>query len=147
MLKEFFAVTRTSVYHVKAGVPTAIKIAVRGASDVVVGGQLHGGTMIAICASLVAYIPEGSGLFAPTSTVERRIEKVNPFYFGGHSSPIIALFETQDEALSCFNEKNLQDCDPRFQAQTRAVCDAIGDDHPDFYVCKLPDICLRIFDK
>ena len=147
MLREFFAVTRTSIYHVKAGGPTATKIAVRGPSDVALGGMLHGGTMIAICAMLVAYIPEGSGVIAPVSTFERRIEKVSSRYFGGHSSPIVALFFTKEEALACFREENLQDCDARFEDETRAVCDAIGEDHPDFYVCKSEGICLRIFEN
>lgn len=145
MLKEFFAVTRTSVYHVKAGGPTATKIAVRGPSDVAVGGQLHNGTMIAVCAILVAYVPEGGGLLTPMSTFERRIENVNVRYLGGHSSPIVALFFTEEEALHCFQKENLRDCDSRFRDETRAVCDAIGDDHPDFYVCKFPGLCLPIF--
>lgn len=147
MLREFYAVTRTSIYRVMAGKPTAEKIAMKLGSSVMVGDTLQNGTMLAICTLLIAYTPEGKDPFVrdAESVFEKRIEKVDPIYWGGHSSAIVALFETEDEARKCFEIENLQMCDLRFEDETRAVCEAIGDNHPDFYVCKFPGLGLNIF--
>lgn len=148
MLKEFFAVTLTSVYHVKAGMPSAEKILGNGLpSNVPLGGQLNGGTMIAICSFLVIYYPERIDPRSSDIIFERRVEYVHPTRFGGHTSNLVALFKTREEAFSCFAFKHLCVCDPRFAHHTLAVCEAIGDDHPDFYVCKEPGICLQIFEE
>ena len=147
MLREFFAVTRTSVYHVMAGKPAAEKIAMKRESSVVIGDTLQNGTMIAICTLLISYIPEGKDphVRGDESVFQREIEKVDPIYWGGHSSAIVALFKTKDGALACFKIENLRMCDSRFEDETLAVCKAIGDEHPDFYVCKFPGLCLSIF--
>ena len=80
-LKEFFVVTKTSVYEVKSddgnGNPVAKKIASKGESLVKVGDCLKGGTMIAICKYLVAYIPEKYGFCHLMTGVERKIEMVS----------------------------------------------------------------------
>lgn len=144
MLQEFFAVTGTSVYHVKAkgddGYPVAEKIVLRGGSDVLVGQRLENGTMVAVCNMLVAYIPEGGGI----TSLERRIEMVNTRWWGGHSSQIVALFLTKEEALACFEKASLFPSDPEWRTETLAVVEAIGDDHPAFYVCRYPGLCLDL---
>jgi len=140
MFNEFFAVTTTSVYRVfydkGKHVASATKIASNGKSEVPVGHDLKGGYMIAICDQLIAYCPEGSGRTSPTSTFERKIEMVNTTFWGGRTSKIIALFETEAEACSCLSgNKNLEPCDPRWRAETKEVLTKIGDNHPGFEIC------------
>src|SRR5687767_13791381 len=103
MIDAFFAVTETSVYEVLARVsnadpyPLARKIALKGDSKVKEGYSLEGGTHLAITTQLQKYTPEGGGI----STFERRIERVNTRYWHGHSSPVVALFLSEDEARTC----------------------------------------------
>lgn len=137
-LKEFFAVTLTSVYHVKdddgAGEPEAKKIAMIGGSKIGLGNGLRGGTMIAIANSLVRYMPEGGSSF--NSTYERRLECVNASFWGSQTSPLVALFFTKEEAMDCFHSGSLVAADPRWKQQSLAVINAVGDDHSKFTVCR-----------
>ena len=118
MLKEFFTVTMTSIYHVKDsdeyGCPSAVKIALNGESKFPVGTRLRGGSMLAICQYLQMYIPEGGGI----TSFQRKIEAVNTRYWGGGTSPIVGLFLKLEDAKSCFGEKDLQPLDPRWQEKT-----------------------------
>jgi len=136
MLHKFYAVTYTSVYLVKDkdedGRPAAVKIALRGESNLPIGHRLRGGSMIAICYRLIAYSPEGN----------REIEKINTFYWGDSTSRIVALFKTEEEARICFASNNLKSCDPRWINETREVLREIGEDHPVFYVAKTPRYAL-----
>lgn len=142
MLREFYVVTRgshtRSIYHVKAGFPVAKKIAMDGESRVALGEDVRIGEKFAVCFLLIAYNPNGPGPRVRFST-----EEVG--YMVWHSSPIVALFATEAEARRCFTTEDLLPSDPRFARETRAVCDAIGDDHPDFYVCKESEIRLGVF--
>lgn len=141
-IHEFFAVTETSIYHVSDGTGMAVaqKIALHDASAIGAGQILGGGTMVAICKCLIAYIPEGGGI----TSYERRIEMVNTRWWGGNSSPIIGLFKNKEDAYECFAEKSQKSCDPRWQAQTLEVLREIGEDHPHFSICHYPALALPI---
>ena len=144
MLRKFYAVTGTSVYFVKDrmsktdAVPMARKIALKSDSDIGVGQVLRHGTLLAITERLQMYIPEGGGI----TSFQRKIEKVNTRYWGGHSSDIVALFTSKEEAMKCFESDDLVPRDPRWKAETEDVLSKIGDDHPTFYVCKYPGLSL-----
>ena len=144
-LKEFFAVTSTSVYHVKgftsAGV-TATKIALRDQSRVSVGGKLTG-PMMAIRSQLIAYIPEGGGI----TSYQRKIELVNTSWWTGNSSPIVALFKDKKSAMACNAQENLSPCDYRWLKETIGVLQLIGEDHPVFYISNSPDSRLLELDQ
>ncbi len=146
-VQEFFVVTRTSIYQVRAidhnrgGGPSAMKVAIRGESAVQVGEYLEDGTHVAVCDQLTVYRPHGTG-----GGTERRIENVNTRYWGGHSSPIVALFATFTEAKTCLESPDLVPSDPRWAKETRVVADAIGDDHPKFYICRHSSCRMALFD-
>ena len=154
-LHRFFAVTAhldvsKSIYVVMDGAedptqntgPRAIKIDRIGRSRVGIGEWLAGGSMIAICRMLIAYTPDQYGMMNQLTSFERRVEHVSPEWLGGHSARIVALFFGEKEACECYIQTDLQPCDPRWLEQTKAVLDAIGDDHPVFYVCHQPGMSL-----
>lgn len=149
MLRVFYAVTLTSVYKVKYRrnstdpSPVATKIALKDESSISIGSELENGTMIAITHQLQAYIPEGGGI----TSFQRKIEDVNTYYWGGHSSAIVALFTNKIEALKCLKQKDFKPCDPRWVNETKKVIEKIGDSHPSFYICKFQGLRLAIFDK
>jgi len=139
LLNEFYAVTKTSVYHVKAHSPwvaSATKIALRGESQVAVGQDIAEGGMIAIGKGLQAYIPEKYGMSHPLTGFERNPLNINTRYWGWSSSWIVALFKEKEEAMSCFNDTGQQKCDPRWIDSTKQVIKEIGDGHPSFFVFK-----------
>ena len=147
MLDEFYVVTLTSVYHVKAkdndGYPSAVKIAAKGKSKVSVGQKLLNGDMVGICKFLTMYYPEKYGLLSPLTGIERRIEQVNTRFWGGHTSAIVALFLDRNSALKCLNLYNdLQPCDPRWLSDTQNVLREIGEEHPVFYIAQEPGLAL-----
>ncbi len=146
-ISEFYAVTRTSIYHVtqtKDGEVAAIKIALKSKSKIHVGGNLckKTGSLIAICDVLQSYMPEKYGILHPLVGFERRIEYVNTVYWGAHSGSIIALFETEIEARECFKTDDAKPCDARWWNKTKKMLAAIGDNHPSFYICHEPNLKL-----
>jgi len=144
MIHEFFAVTMTSVYHVKESrgtSPSVVKVALKGKSSFPVGRRLRGGYMVAICKWLMVYVPEGGGIFS----FERKVESVNTRWWGEQTSNIVGLFKDLEMAKRCFGSRKLKPCDPRWLASTRQVIDAIGKKHPAFEVCDYPD--LRLLDS
>jgi len=114
--------------------PRAIKIALNGESRIPVGAALEDGTMLAIGRRLQAYMPDGQSMMSSFATVERRIEHVSPQWLGGYSSDIVALFLDEEAAWRCFWEEGLKPFDPRWVESTRQTLQAIGEDHPAFYV-------------
>lgn len=146
MLNEFYAVTSTSVYHVRAGgengYPSAVKIALKDKSAVGLGEKLKNGTMLAICHQLQMYFPEKYGMAHPLTGYERKIEHINTGYWGGHSSDIIALFKKKREAMVCFNSAEQKPRDPRWIEETEQVLQEIGDEHPSFYISHDPYLAL-----
>jgi len=146
MLNEFYAVTMTSAYHVKdadeKGMPIVEKIALKTVSPTSVGQRLTGGSMVAICKSLIMYFPEKYGFTHPLAGVERKIEMVNNFYWGGCTSQIVALFKTKKDALACLKRDDLNPCDSRWVEKTQEVLEAIGNSHPVFEICHFSDLAL-----
>jgi len=138
MLEEFFAITRTSVYHIRAmgdnGYPLAVKVALRGNSKFAVDHRLEHSGMISVGSHLISYIPERYGMTSPLVGVERDISRVSTQWWGDQTSAVVALFDNEAAAMQCFNEPDLKPCDPRWIEQTRRVLNAIGDDHPTFFV-------------
>jgi hypothetical protein len=148
-LEEFYAVTAssrsTSVYHIVAkgnDIPEVTKIEVKGYSTVHVGHKLQTGTMLAITQQLQMFLPEGGGVLGLTTSFERNIEHVNTFWWGGHSSAIVALFKNKGDALECFEHKRLTIADHRWLRQTTEVIEEIGDNHPTVVVCRYPTLSL-----
>ncbi len=142
MINEFYAITETSVYFVEAkgehDQPMATKIALKGESYAKVGCAIRG-PMIAICDRLIAYIPEGED----ETSSRRKIENVKKFYWGRSTSKIVALFLLRKNAMACFNEHdNFVPCDPRWHSETKEVIATIGENHPQFEVCKAQDLSL-----
>ncbi|HWP61232.1 MAG TPA: hypothetical protein VN495_01380 [Candidatus Paceibacterota bacterium] len=147
MIEEFFAVTRTSVYHarhVDDWRANVIKIALRGSSEIPLYADICEGGMIAVGRNLQAFIPERFGRTHIMTAYERCLEKVNTSYWGLHSSLIIGLFKTKEEALACFEVGDGTECDTRWIDSTRAVVAEIGDDHPSIYVSHDKDFQIRI---
>lgn len=146
-LKEFFAVTLTSVYRArimgKKGIPSLIKIACRdGRSEIKVGSSISNGTMISVGKQLTLFFPEGSGVISPTSTYQREIASVNTVYWGGSTSQVVALFCSKARAMRCNNAENLQPCDPRWKKDTIATLRAIGKNHPFCSISTFSDLWL-----
>lgn len=146
-LQELFAVTGTSVYRLSAKGLWVEKIAKRGESKVLVHEKVRGIGKISIGAVLAAPIHSVALVNVP-------IPKGKAIQQVWRTSPIVALFKTSEEALACAEEKNLVPCDPRFEVQTREVCEEIGTTDPKFHVCKssrclcvsyLSMSCLSIF--
>lgn len=145
MVKEFFAVTMTSVYHVAMedeSTAVATKIALKSKSEFPVGRSLSNGNMIAIGQRLLAYIPEGGGLTSQVVGYERNPEMINTYYHGDTTSRVVALFKTGQEAFGCFSQNDLQPYDERWLESTRAVLGEIGDEHPVFYICRSGSLAL-----
>src|SRR5438552_16445424 len=95
MLKEFFAVTRTSVYHVRDDSrqgASAVKMALRGGSDIPVKTDIARGGMIAICHNLQAFVPERHGKSHVQDYVKGPPKKDLAGSWDLHTSGIVALF-------------------------------------------------------
>ena len=135
-LSIFFAVTKTSLYKVEIIAqifPTLTKLAGREKSDVRVGEVINDGTMLAIARKLILYSPDETD-----NPSEHRIEYVNPRFWGGRTSDIVALFFEKSDAEECFKSEYRGVCDIHFFKETKKVLDAIGDDHPVFKICHIP---------
>lgn len=144
-LTEFFAITMNSVYHVigqELGKPIVTKIQARVEGKIPVGGMLLNGAMLGICRQLQLYFPEGGGLISQVTFFERRLEMVNTYYWGGHTSDIVALCLTEERAMEITNQPDLRPCDPRWLDDTREVIRLIGENHPVFEVCRWPPEAL-----
>lgn len=142
-INEFWAVTETSVYHVRANSKysaSAVKIALKGDSKFPIGKDIAENNMVAIILGhLQTFLPEKHGQLSPMADFERRIELVNTNYWLNQSSRIIALFLTEDEAMTCFNAPDQKCNDPRWNTSTQKVLKEIGHEHPSFYVSTNPE--------
>jgi len=133
MLKEFWAVTVTSVYHALIygkGSPELTKIAMgwKWGSRIAVGGKISGGsgTMLSVHKQLTIFIPEGGG----TASFQREIGLVNTRYWLGGTSNVVALFLNKEAALLCGAAKDYKPCDERWRDETIETLRAIGKEHP-----------------
>ncbi len=148
MLERFFAVTTTSIYEVNDGggvrhLPVVKKIALRGRSDIIVGGTLEAAGMVSVGSQIITFIPQAiSSVTTGDPCVQRELGLVNPRYRGGNTSSVVALFLTEAEARSCLDQNSDVVCDPRWLKQTETVIAAIGDNHPKFSVSHTPELAL-----
>lgn len=131
---KFFAVTETSVYSVsderdENGVPIVEKIALRGESKVAVGQRLSGGQYVGVTPEGIIFYDQDHPRNSP-----QKPEYVNIMFYGGHTSPIVALFLDKEEAMRCYNSENPEPSDLRWQKETKEVLDAIGENHPIFII-------------
>lgn len=132
---QFFAVTLTSVYRVsdkrdKNNWPIVEKIASRKASALSVGQKLTGGKLVGVRSNGIILYDEDH----PRIGRIQRPEEVNTRFHGGHTSPIVALFFDEKEALACLRSDGLDRCDRRWEAKTEKVLHTIGKDHAVFVV-------------
>lgn len=122
---DLFAVTITSIYLVKdqrdeKGNPVVEKIALKGESEISVGERLTGGRTVGIT-------PEGIVLY--DGRPHQKPEQVNIAHYGGKTSPIVALFLNEDEAITCFNSEELKPSDPMWEEKTKEALDSIGNNN------------------
>jgi hypothetical protein len=134
-MDKFYAVTRTGVYEVFANIangnPLVTKIRQFDKSLVGLGKSLQGGMLVCVGTKLVMYTP-ASG--------ERMISSIHRLLWGGHTSSIIGLFETESEAMHCSGHFNRQPFDERWRKETREVLAKIGPDHPVFTLPDVPEL-------
>jgi hypothetical protein len=145
MLKEFFAVTTTSVYHVQDHGQygaSAVKVALRGGSEIPVKTDIARGGMIAICHNLQAYVPERHGRSHMQDYDEQRVAKGKAGHWDFRTSGIVALFFDKEAASACLEAGSGDLCDARWLDSTKAVLAAIGDNHPSFLVSRDPELDL-----
>ncbi|MCK5212140.1 hypothetical protein KAJ89_05550 [Candidatus Parcubacteria bacterium] len=110
---EFFAVTTTSLYRVsderdkESSFPIVEKIAIKPGkkSGVSVGTRLKNGHLIGVTPKGIILYDEDH----PRSGQRQKPEMVNTAFWGGHTSPIVALFIDKNEAIACLNAKNTID--------------------------------------
>lgn len=146
-LDEFFAVTTTSLYRVKAfgedgHYPCAEKLALNGDSKVLVGATLKGGTMLAVAKHLQFYFPEAHSMLSPQTKYVRELELVNNMWWEGGTSLIVALFLKEEDARDCFAQQELLPCDKRWIKKTKEVLERIGEDHSTISICHYRDLSL-----
>jgi len=144
-LEEFFAVTIYSVWKANLkNSPYLEKMAGKNNDEYPVGTRFEGGSsiMLAVAKHLQLYYPEVHSMLSPQTKCERRLEYVNRMWWCGGTSLIIALFLKKEEAMDCYQQKDLIPCDERWLTQTREVLKLIGEDHPVATVCHWPDLSL-----
>lgn len=146
-LKEFFAVTLTSVYRVNErkdlnGFPLVEKIAQRGASHVGVGGRLKNGELVAVTRrGLIVYSDDLPSRGRPGDRPAKP-EEVNTMFWGGHTSPLVALFLEEEDARKCLVWGSDRELDPLWWNFTRDTLAAIGDGHPTFILSDHPSFAF-----
>ncbi|MFA5092021.1 MAG: hypothetical protein WC483_05655 [Candidatus Paceibacterota bacterium] len=133
-LKKFFAVTARSLYRVSAernepGWPAVIRIDGDEDEAFPLGTGLKNGRFVGLICGVICLYNDHRA-----SDVERPrpAEMINTRAWGGHTSGVVALFFTEDEARACFAESDRKFADPRWKAKTLAVLEAIGENHPVF---------------
>ncbi len=142
-LERFFAVTKNSLYKVvvfgEEDVPYAEKVA--GEGTIKIGDKIKG-SMLAVAKWLQFYVPEKYGMASPLVGTERRLEYVNTRFWQGKTSLIVALFMSEEEAMFCFGQKQLEACDKRWIEQTKEVIGKVHENHPNLTVCKWHELSL-----
>ncbi len=146
-LKEFFAVTMTSLYHIQddvGGYPEVKKIALKEDSRIGLGVTLKNGTMVSVGNQIIVFIPEGHGWMSPMTSFVTELPNVNTQWWGGRTSLVVALFLKKTDAKQCYDSTNFRPCDPRWRESTLETLRAIGKDHSHFSITRYPS--LRLID-
>lgn len=127
ILHEFFAVTLSgSLYHISDefvdGCPSVVKIARKGESQVDIGKRLSGGKLVCLADRRIYLNDEPMPM-------------VDCYVPGGHTSPVIALFLREEDAMACFLDKIEKTAlDNDWRDYTRATLERIGKNHPVFII-------------
>lgn len=132
MLEQFFAVTLTSLYRVSAekdkNIPIVEKISKRAPSKIEVGEMLRGGYEVGI-------LDDSIILFTSSpSRNDRDPIRVNIAFWGGNTSPIVALFLEEKDARICLESGSQNRWDPDYIDNTKETLRAIGKNHPVFII-------------
>lgn len=142
MIEEFWVTTVSGgTYHVYLdnGKPIAEKVSQQSISGeidpdsdlVEVSCHLKGGTHLAItkCSGIAMYIPEHSAGKRCTAWA------TNIGYWGGHSSPIVGLFDNPKSAVAAYTHTpETLPWDWRSISQTMAILAQIPEDHKQFVI-------------
>jgi len=145
-IHKFYAVTLSrSLYLVSDEkdshkTPIVEKIALLGESRVLPGECLHNGELVGITRRGIFLYFKFYGQESTRSDKIQRLEDVNTYYWGGHSTYIVGLFLKESSARRCLNSKNLKICDSRWKNKTTEVLKLIGDDHPVFILPQDKDL-------
>lgn len=133
-MQEFYATTVSGgVYHASCtnDVLVAKKIYHYGSppENFPIGVELKNGCLLGItkCRGIVRYSPQYSGGKRCTAW------STNTGYWGGHTSPILGLFLTRDEAYAGYSHDNTA-WDWLCVESSLRVITSIGEDHPFFVV-------------
>ena len=142
-LREFFAVTLTSVYRVSDrrdadGIPLVEKIAQRGSSAVAVGGRLKSGSLIGVTKRGIYLYDDDLPYPGRPGGRPARPEEVDVLFWADHTSPVVGLFLNEADARGCLDWGHGREHDPVWWSHTMAVIKAIGDDHPTFILSRDP---------
>jgi len=138
-LREFFAVTWTSLYRVACNenpgesTPIVEKMALRNNSNLPVGKRLRNGRFVGVRRDCICLYEDEQ---ASDSRRPRPPEELSTYFYGGHTTPIVALFLRRRDAERCLRTGSTICLDPRWKKQTLAVVRAIGDDHPVFILSR-----------
>lgn len=142
-LHEFFAVTAgpesQSIYRVadKQSADRRLvveKIALKGEGSAFVGTELKGGYRVGISRAGLHLYREDGAPFGEDPNRRQQLDDLNPVYWGGGTSSIVALFISKEAAEKCLEAENLQPCDERWHQETIGVLKAIGETHHTFII-------------
>jgi len=117
MRNQFFVVTKTSVYHITYD-ETKNRIEIEKVHQKSESQILEGFKMS----------PKWNSI-----TIAKNI-----FWDDWHTSYIIGLFDTLDEAMQCIKNDDLVFNDPRWKTQTNTILNEIGSNHPAFNIIYAP---------
>jgi hypothetical protein len=138
ILHEFFAVTLSgSLYHISDefvnGCPSVVKIARKGESRVDVGERLRSGQLVGLVGRKIVLYSEDAPL--ASSLKKQDPGEVSTYLWGGHTSPVVALFLREEDAMACFLDKTEKTAlDNDWRDYTQAALERIGKNHPVFII-------------
>lgn len=140
-MKEFYAVTVTSLYKIKISEHGCIvmeKLGLRSRSNIPVGTIFTGGAqMLSIGVQLIFFTPN-----AGNGSRDRRIEFVSDKYWGSRTSSVVALFLKRENAEECFKSFECKVCDEHWLYHTKEVITMISEDDPHCSICHFPGMEL-----
>lgn len=143
-LQRFFAVTINSLYEVKigeAGRPAVTKIGTRVEVQnppVPVGKTQSGSYVLVSWRGIIRFEAEGVDVIRksevnPPDDVIRNLSSCA-------TQKIAGLFLNEEAARSCLSlsHREAEECDPRWEQETKEVLEAIGSNHPVFIIPRMP---------
>lgn len=144
-LKEFYAVTKSGSLYLVNIDPLKERVSMQkiatkteGSSEISIGELVNNGTMVLIENNVYLYTPKSSAAVIKKDIEAQEVSLMNDnkgtTYFGGCTSPIVALFFTDGQgeksAFKCVQSENLKVWDVRWKKETLSVFKQIGSTHP-----------------